>query len=562
MKQLIFILCLVGIFQLTLTSSTYDKHLGSVVTNGLECAKIGADIFKDGGSAADAAIAATFCESVACPQLIGLGGGFLATIYIRQNRTGQFLNARETAPAMATVEMYNNDFKKAEKGGLAVAVPGTLKGLWELHQRHGRLDWRRLVQPSIDLCFTGVEVTPWQAKNFKQYEKRIRKNPSLKEIFINPSTNQTYVVGQKIKRPKLGETYRIIAEHGVDALYTQDGLLLRNFIGDIQSLGGIISEEDMENYRTEWQPIKKSPLFGNRKLIAAPLPGSGPLLEFFLNTFDATLNNCSNNCIEDTAEFWHKIVEIFKFGFAERTKLGDPKFIPNIKSTLDHLKSQNFIQEVVSKIRRYSTSNDTSYYGASLAQNLDHGTAHISVLAPNGDAVALTGSLNFFFGAGIRSTSTGIILNNQMADFTFPGQKRGELKMTEANVLVPGKRPLSSMTPFVLTDVEGNVKLVAGSAGGAKITEALFNFLIQKFYFDKGLASSISAPRIYHHLIPMEIEYDEGFDEAIINRLKWYGHGVKQSSSGPALTVIYNSTNTNQIYASFDPRRGGSVAYV
>lgn len=566
MKKQLIVYFVTFLYSNWFIQETFAKHKGAVVTNGLECAQIGVHILNNGGSAADAAIAATFCESLACSQLIGLGGGFLATIYIKENNTASFLNARETAPARTMEELYRGQLNKAKAGALAVGVPGTLKGLWELHQKYGKLEWSKLIEPSIELCYSGIEVTLWHANNFRTYEKRIKKNSFLREVFINPQTNKPYETKDKIRRSKLCETYTIISNQGAKALHDPNSKLLHNFIEDIEQFGGILTKDDMVNYEVEWKNIEPK-IFRTsyepepyRKIFTAPLPGSGPLLEFFLSVLNVSLSDNAFQTINDTPMLWHKVIETFKFGFAERTKLGDPKFNSTIDFTLRKLKSKKFINKVVSKMNPTSTSNDPTYYGAVLSQTLDHGTAHLSVLAPNGDAVALTGSLNYFFGAGFGSPSTGIILNNQMADFVYPGQTMNGLEVSAINMVAPGKRPLSSMTPLVVTDLSGAVQIVAGSAGGAKITEGLTNFLVQKYYLKKGLTESISAPRVYHHLLPMKVEYEEGFNLDTINALNNFGHIVEKTSSETAITVIYNFTE--QIYANFDPRRGGSVKYV
>lgn len=217
----------------------------AVVTNGIECSKIGMDILRKGGSAADAAIGALFCEGIACPQSMGLGGGFLLTIFIKSTNKAETLNARETAPAAATRDMFLTE--SSVTGGKAVAVPAELKGYWALHQKYGKLPWSDLVEPSIELCEKGHIVTGYLANILRNAETKILNEPSLSEVFINPDTNKTWLQGELIKRPKLAETLRIIRDEGVNALYG-NGSLLTNFIKDIQSYGGIITEEDMRNY--------------------------------------------------------------------------------------------------------------------------------------------------------------------------------------------------------------------------------------------------------------------------------------------------------------------------
>ncbi|RZC37317.1 G glu transpept domain containing protein [Asbolus verrucosus] len=221
---------------------------GAVVTNGHNCALIGSSILTKGGSAVDAAIASLFCEGVSMPQSMGLGGGFLMTIYIKESGTVATLNARETAPGLATEDMFDGDGSLSSKGGLAVAVPGELRGYWEAYKKYGgKLPWSELVQPTIDLCKNGILVTEYLAKLYSSQQSQLYEDPILRETFINPTTNETYKLNEYVKRPRLAKTLELIAEQGADVLY--NGSLTKDFVADIKAKGGIITEQDMNNYK-------------------------------------------------------------------------------------------------------------------------------------------------------------------------------------------------------------------------------------------------------------------------------------------------------------------------
>jgi gamma-glutamyltranspeptidase / glutathione hydrolase / leukotriene-C4 hydrolase len=208
------------------------------------------DVLTEGGSAADAAITTLFCEGVVVAHHMGLGGGFLMTIYERQSGKVETLTAREMAPQKATIDMFAGDRRQlALYGGLAVAVPGELKGYWELHQKYGRLPWRRLVEPTIQLAVDGSVVTPVLAGRLRQRQDRILAEPTLREFLVNPETNMTWEAGDVIKRPKLAESLEIIADEGANAIYSVNGSLLRPLVEDIQERGGIIDEADFINYQ-------------------------------------------------------------------------------------------------------------------------------------------------------------------------------------------------------------------------------------------------------------------------------------------------------------------------
>lgn len=229
-------------------SSVTKIGKGAVVANGIECSKIGADILRRNGSAVDAAIATLFCDGVTCPQSTGLGGGFFMTIYTKETGVVETLDAREVAPGAATEEMFVGNAEAAKVGGLAVAVPGELKGYFEAHRKYGKLPWKDIVNPIVELCEKGHEVSRYLEKVLRNREEAILKEPSLREVFINPQTNHTWKQGDILKRPKLAETLAKIAEEGADALYSKDGSLLQPFVQDVQNFGGIITEEDLLNY--------------------------------------------------------------------------------------------------------------------------------------------------------------------------------------------------------------------------------------------------------------------------------------------------------------------------
>ncbi|XP_063707824.1 scoloptoxin SSD14-like [Culicoides brevitarsis] len=537
-------------------STKAKKFHGAVVSNGAECAEIGSAILKQGGSAADSAIATLFCEGVTCPQSMGLGGGFLMVMYNKATRKAEFLNARETAPNAATKDMFVNNPGASSVGGLSIAVPGELKGYWELHQKYGKLEWRKLVEPTIKLCREGHLVTPYLARIFSRSQDKIMQEPSLREIYVDPVTNATYKEGEKIKRLKLAESLEIIAKEGVDALYSRNGSLFSNFINDIKNFGGIITEDDMLNYKPQWHDVPETFIGNNRNysLFASPLPGSGSLLSFIFNV----LNGLH---ITDSPESWAKIIETFKFAYGLRTKLGDPGFVDGLHETLNDVMSEAYADKIREKINQNYKTNDTfEYYGAEFEAKEDHGTAHVSVLHENGDSIAVTSTINYLLGSMRRSQSTGIILNDEMDDFSTPGQVNAYgLAASPANFIKPGKRPLSSMTPTIITDRDGNVRLSMGAAGGAKITLSLVNFIIYHLYFNESVNEAIDHRRIYHLLSPPNVQYERGFDKNVLDELVRRGHNLQENPPEfgfTAITVI--SKKGSQCEAVFDPRRGGS----
>uniref|UniRef100_A0A6E8VY58 Gamma-glutamyltransferase n=1 Tax=Anopheles coluzzii TaxID=1518534 RepID=A0A6E8VY58_ANOCL len=551
----------VGLRSRDSSDNQHARLTGAAVTsNGIECAGIGADILRRNGSAVDAAIATLFCEGVTCPQSMGLGGGFLATIYIRDTNTAVALDAREVAPAAATKDMYVN--QSSVQGGLAVAVPGEVKGYWELHQRYGRLEWKELVEPTVRLCREGHLVTGYLERILKGREQRIRNIPTLRDVFINPATDQTWQEGDRLKRPTLADTLEVIAREGADALYSRNGTLLPMLMRDLKLFGSIITEDDFYNYEPRWVAPARTSIRKSSHVYSFPLPGSGPVLNYMLNILDNY-----DELRPDDPLSWHRIVESFKHGYGMRTRLGDPAFVPGIEDNLDKLASKTYARYISETIQNDRTHAEYAHYGAEFSNERDQGTAHVSVLAPNGDAVAVTSTINSVLGAMIRSPSTGIVLNDEMDDFSTPGLINSYgLPASPANFIVPGKRPLSSMTPTIVTDGTGDVRIVAGSAGGSRITTATMQLIVRHLLFGETLGTIIRAPRMHHQLAPMSIEYEKGFDPVVIAGLEARGHVCVQAASDggfAALTAIVRHARgtpmSTLIEATYDPRRSGSI---
>ncbi|KAF2903961.1 hypothetical protein ILUMI_02223 [Ignelater luminosus] len=531
---------------------------GGVTSNGHECAAIGSSMLERGGSAVDAAIAALFCEGVAMPQSMGLGGGFLMTIYIRENKTAITLDARETAPIRATENMFDGNASLASKGGLSVAVPSELRGYHYAYEKYGKLPWEELIKPTIELCKRGHLVTSYLARLFKQQEKQILDSPTLKEIFIDPKTNQSYKEGQYIKRTKLAETLEVIAKEGADALYT--GSLSEKFVNDIEAFGGIITLEDMKKYKPIWDKPIISKLPHKQTLYTSPLPGAGVIFTFILNILNGYLDYSNINTLTN----WQRIVESFKFGYGKRTELGDPAFVPGMQKLIDNLTSPAYAAMIRSQISDTTTSNDPRHYGVNMSTSEDHGTAHISVLAPNGDAVSATSTINQFFGAGIVSQSTGIILNDEMDDFSAPNITNGYgLPPSPANFIVPHKRPLSSMCPSIIVDEHGDVILVIGAAGGTKITTSTALVTIRNLWFNQSLIKAVPATRLHHQLFPMEISVEHDFDKNIVKGLAKIGHNVSIAPTTDGFAALTAMGRFNGIVeGSSDRRRSGQAVLV
>ncbi|KAG5666826.1 hypothetical protein PVAND_014836 [Polypedilum vanderplanki] len=542
----------------TIDASAFPSNIltfykAAIVTNGLECASLGKKIFDLGGNVADVAVTVVLCEGVANPQSSGIGGGFLLSYYSKSEGIVRTLNARETAPAAATTDMYIGKPNLSVSGGKAVAVPGEIKGLWELHQKFGSLEWKTLLQPVIELCKEGQVVSNYLRNVFGRYEDRIFNEPSLKEIFIDPSTNHTYKLGEKVKRLKLAETLESIAEKGANVIYG-GGEIGRKLIEDVQKMNGILTEEDLMSYKVKWSTSLTSKIINNQTLHTFPIPSSGAILNFIFNVL-------SNYKLSHDSLSYHRIIEAFKFAYAKRSYLGDENST-EVLEMMENLLSQNYANEISSMINDTKTFNDPKYYKPFFEIIEDKGTTHMSILAPNGDAISVTSTINYYFGAFFRSVQTGIILNNEMDDFSTPGLLNiyGYLP-SPTNFIKPGKHPQSSMTPTFIIDEKGNIRMIVGASGGSRIPTGIFSTIFNHLYLKKSLKDAIGTRRLHHQLFPPQLQYETGFDSEIIKELnEKFGHLLLENTQNDNFAAVTGiAINNGKIEASFDPRRGGSV---
>nr|XP_029729972.1 scoloptoxin SSD14-like [Aedes albopictus] len=534
-----------------------DRPVGAVASNAYECASVGADILRQGGSVADVAVAMMICEEVACPESAGIGGGFLLTYYHRNSGKVEVFDAREIAAQAASQDMFVDHKNGTAHGGLAVATPGALKGYWVLHQRYGKLSWRRLVEPSIELCYSGHTVDPYMAQALQERREKVLNTPSLREIFVNPETGDVWQLGDRFRRPLFAETLKIVADEGADALYSPKGTLLPQVLSDLNDFGSIITEKDFLDYEPRWLSPVSTKLRDGKTVYSAALPGGGTILVHMLNVLDGFKNLSPNDPIT-----WQRVVETFKHAYGVRTRLGDPPFVTGIEELIRNLTSQDYADYIRDKISDDRTYYDYDFYGADFTTPDDRGTAHVSILGPNGDAIGVTSTVNDFFGAHLRSPRTGIIFNGEMDDFSTPGVINiFGVPASPANYIAPGKRPLSSMSPTIVIDPSGDVRLIAGGAGGTRITTATLQVVLRKILFGQSLQEAMDGPRVHHQLAPMEVEYEGSVDPRIIEGLITRGHKLRKVKRVATMTAVAREDD-GRVTAAFDPRRPGSVEIV
>lgn len=488
------------------------------------------------------------------PQSTGLGGGFHMTIYIKSKNLVECLDAREVAPKLASETMFVNNSKASLEGGLSIAVPGELKGMWELHEKYGKLPWKKLIEPVIKLCREGHEVTEYLARVLRVKEKDIKEIPSLREIFVNPETGEIWNAGDKLKRLALAETLEVIAEEGADTIYKM-GKIGRQLLEDIKDFGGILTEEDFTDYKVKWLKPVEATLKEGQKLYSMPLSGSGAILVFIMNLL-------KGYDLKRDALSYHRIIESYKLAYARRSELADPDFVESAKVLVQNLTNPEYADMLRRKIDDTKSFSNIDYYGGHFVSPDDHGTAHISILAPNGDAISATGTINYILGS-LRRSKTGIILNDEMDDFSTPGNVNiYGIPPSESNYIKPGKRPMSSMAPTIIVNKHGDVDLVIGSAGGSRITTSIASTIINYYFFNsnESLWNTFASKRLHHQLIPNKLYYEKDFDDGIIKELnETYNHAIEMVTKTigfGALVGVY--VDKDSVQSAYDPRRGGS----
>ena len=528
---------------------------GMVVTDNAIATKVGAAILAAGGNAADAAVATAFALAVAYPTAGNLGGGGFAVS--RMHGEVRALDFRETAPAAATRDMYlDADGKpkaEAREGIKSVGVPGSVAGLWELHQKLGskKRTWAELLAPAIALAENGFVIDEGFASTFENAGKRMLKHPVSAALFFPGGV--PLAKGATFKNPELAVVLKRI-EKGPKGFY--EGATADALVAQMKADGGIITLADLKKYQAKWRkPVELT--YRGFKITSMPPPSSGgvtlAMICHILEGYDLKPLGFQS------PEELHYVFEAMRRSFAARNaKLGDPDFV---KMPLDQLLGEGWAKEQRATILPDRATPSADIVTAGPASASGPHTTHFSVVDAAGDAVAMTTTLNWWYGSGVTVKGAGFVLNNEMDDFAaVPGTPNGYgLVQGEANAIMPGKRMLSSMAPTIVTGADGKVVLVAGAAGGPTIITSVFLELSNVIDFGLDVGAAVSAPRFHMQHLPDEVAYEkDGLAEATRKRLEAMGYKMKERGHLADAPAIGRSDG--DWVGAPEPRRVGGLA--
>lgn len=500
-KLLIIAYCFISFPLAAASRIPVSSDKGLVASTNAIASEVGASILRKGGTAADAAVAVGFALAVTWPSAGNLAGGGFALVGTGDGKT-DFIDYRETAPSVAQENFYRNEKgelnEEASKVGYrAVAVPGTIKGMETLHKKYGRLPWKTLLEPARQLAERGFPVDDFLLRSLRRGEKILERFPESRRIFLN--NGKFWKRGDRFVQKDLARSIRLLQEKGPDVFYK--GELGQRFVQAIQKEGGVISREDLKAYQVESRtPITRD--WKNYKVVTAPPPSSGGtvLLEILGMLEKDDLKSLGFG----SARYLHLLIEATKRGFADRSQwFGDPAFASN---PIEKLLDPAYLAARRKSIDPEKASNDIE--PAKLREEKPE-TTHFTIRDKSGMVVSNTYTLNGGYGSGAVAAGTGMLLNNEMDDFSI-GQGTANLfglLQGQKNKIEGRKRPLSSMTPTLVYE-KGHLVLALGSPGGPTIINSVTQVLLNRLEFGMTIQEAVDAPRFHHQWQPNRIRYE------------------------------------------------------
>ncbi|CAI9759046.1 unnamed protein product [Fraxinus pennsylvanica] len=557
-------------------SDIVESQKAVVAADDGRCSEIGISILEMGGHAVDATVATALCLGVVNPMSSGIGGGAFMVVLSSLTSDAKAFDMRETAPAGASQNMYDNNAQTKFKGPLSMGVPGEIAGLHMAWLKYGRLPWKTLVKPAIKLAKQGFEVAPYLGSSIAKNADLIMTDLGLRQVYA--PKGKLLKAGDICYNVELGNSLEAVAEQGPKAFY--NGKVGEKLVEDVRKAGGILTVEDLRNYRVDVTDAVAVNVMGYR-ILGMPPPSSGTVgLSLILNILESYR---SPDAVKGPLGL-HRLIEALKHMFAIRMYLGDPHF-ENIDGAVSDMLSPDFAKSIREKIFD-NTTFPPEYYMYRWNQLRDHGTSHFGVVDSDRNAVSMTTTVNYPFGGGVLSPSTGIVLNNEMDDFSTPTEiSPDKLPPAPTNFIRPNKRPLSSMNPIIVLK-DNQLAGVIGGSGGLNIIPAVVQVFINHFILGMKPLAAVRSARVYHKLIPNVVSYEnwtviDGEHIELSEENKQFlierGHQLQGKAGGAICQlIVHNLTNSmdlgrkmikNKIFhgvltAVSDPRKDGRPAAI
>jgi gamma-glutamyltranspeptidase / glutathione hydrolase len=531
---------------------------GMVVAQEKISAQIGADILRHGGNAVDAAVATGFAMAVTYPRAGNIGGGGFMVIHSAERNEDVAIDYRETAPAATASDIFlgadgKPDTAKSRDSALGIGVPGTVAGLALALEKYGsgQFTLAQLLEPAIVLARNGFVISDDIADTLPSSHKRLARWPESARIFSRPDGTPLQE-GGRLVQSDLAQTLSTIAAQGPRGFY--EGPVAGKIAKAVTDAGGIMTADDLKAYQAEIrEPVRG--LYRGYDIVSMPPPSSGGVV--LVETLNILEGFQLSDLKQGSAASLHLLIEAMKRAYADRARyLGDPAFV---SAPIQSLIAKDYAAKLRAGISADRAMPSSEIVAAATSPREGSNTTHFSVVDSRGNAVSNTYTLNFSYGVGLVADGTGVLLNNELDDFTAaPGASNAYgLVGYEANLPAPGKRPLSSMSPTIILK-DGKPVLVTGSPGGSRIISTVLQVIVNVLDYHMDVAAAVAAPRLHHQWLPDEVRVERGFPDDTLAELKAKGHLIIEPMGQTSANSI--AVTPHGPLGAPDPRTRGAEA--
>ncbi|MGY3077812.1 gamma-glutamyltranspeptidase/glutathione hydrolase [Bradyrhizobium sp. LM6.10] len=531
---------------------------GMVVAQEKISAQVGADILRRGGNAVDAAVATGFAMAVTYPRAGNIGGGGFMVIHSAERNEDITIDYRETAPAATTPQIFlgadgKPDAAKSRDSALGVGVPGTVAGLALALEKYGsgQFTLAQLLEPAIAIARDGFVVSDDIADTLPGWHRRLARWPTSAKIFSRPD-GTPLGEGDRLVQSDLAETLSAVAAQGARGFY--EGPVAEKLAKAVSDAGGIMTPADLKSY----QAVIRAPVRGTYRgydIVSMPLPSSGGVV------LVETLNILEGFQLADLKQgspaSLHLLIEAMKRAYADRARyLGDPAFV---NAPIGTLIAKDYAAKLRATISADRATPSKQLVSTATSPHEGSNTTHFSVVDGSGNAVSNTYTLNFSYGLGLVADGTGVLLNNELDDFTAAVGASNAYGLVgfEPNLPGPGKRPLSSMSPTIVLK-DGKPVLVTGSPGGSRIISTVLQVIVNVLDYKMDVAAAVAAPRLHHQWLPDEVRIESGFPDNVLLELKAMDHLIVEPMGQTSANSI--AVTANGPLGAPDPRTRGAEA--